>query len=185
MTDSSKTPAGAGSLAALRALSHPVRLRIWSAMGGGPASAATLSRTLGLEHASASYHLRHLRDAGLVVLAEERTVNGGVERRYRQVDTPTEPTNTDAVTADDWVALVAALGALLQARASQVTADPKWFVDAELWLDPTEATRIRRQLDHAFEQAREVSVDPTTPGACRVSLSALLFQMDPEVEGEG
>lgn len=137
MPDGSEARSRAGSLEALRALAHPVRLGIWSAMGGGPASAAALSRTLGLEHASASYHLRVLRDAGPVVLAEEPTVNGGVERRYRQVDTPTEPTNTDPVTTEDWVALVAALGALLQARTSHVTEDPKWFTDAELWVPPT------------------------------------------------
>ena len=173
----------AGSVEALRALAHPLRLRMWSAMAAGPVSAAALARALGIEHASASYHLRVLRRAGLVVLAEERKVNGGIERRHRQVETPAEPVGDEPVTTEDWVALVTALGALLQSRAASVSPEAKWFVDLELWVDPVDITRLRRRLDDVLAELRVAAVDPTTPGARRVSASAVLFEMDTEADG--
>ncbi|OPG04279.1 winged helix-turn-helix domain-containing protein, partial [Microbispora sp. GKU 823] len=67
----------------LRALAHPVRLRMLSLMWGAPMSAAELSRELGISHALASHHLRCLDEAGLAELAGVRVRRGGRERRYR------------------------------------------------------------------------------------------------------
>jgi len=69
----------------LRALAHPVRLRIVSLVWNVPMSAAELARELGVSHALASQHLRRLDAVGLVELAEVRANRGGRERRYRAV----------------------------------------------------------------------------------------------------
>lgn len=175
----------AGSLDALRALTHPVRLRICAALAGGSSSAAALARRLELEHASASYHLRVLRDAGLVALDEQRRINGGLERRYRLVDPPDEPVADEPATAEDWLALVAAMGASLQVRAARVSDAPKWFADLEVWAQPDDITRIRHQLDDTLQELRQVAVAPGTPGASRVSASALVFELRTQRDDAG
>ena len=52
----------------LRALAHPVRLRILSLLTGADLTAAEVARELGITHANASYHLRFLLDAGEIVV---------------------------------------------------------------------------------------------------------------------
>ena len=47
-------------VASLRAVAHPVRLRILSLLTGTELSAAEVARELDLTHANASYHLRVL-----------------------------------------------------------------------------------------------------------------------------
>jgi len=71
------------SLADLRAMAHPVRLRILSLLTGAPMSAAEVARELDLTHANASYHIRLLHEAGLLVEAGEETIRGGRAKRYR------------------------------------------------------------------------------------------------------
>ena len=59
--------------AALRALSHPVRLRMLALLRTeGPATATTLAARLGLNTGATSYHLRQLAEHGFVVDDPER-----------------------------------------------------------------------------------------------------------------
>jgi DNA-binding transcriptional ArsR family regulator len=51
----------------MRAWAHPGRLQILSLLTSGEAlSAADVGRSLNLPHATASYHSRQLRQAGLI-----------------------------------------------------------------------------------------------------------------------
>lgn len=66
-----------------RALGHPVRHRLLFALG----QAATLSRLaadLGISKGSAAYHLKVLRQAGLVRLERTRQVRGGTEQYFKR-----------------------------------------------------------------------------------------------------
>ncbi|MFC7535267.1 adenylosuccinate lyase [Actinoplanes sp. GCM10030250] len=81
----SLTGADPGGTAALRALAHPVRLRIMSLLTGADLTAADVARALGITHANASYHLRTLLAAGQIVAAGEKKIRGGVAKRYRRV----------------------------------------------------------------------------------------------------
>lgn len=173
----------AGSLQALRALTHPVRLRMYGVLAGRPASAASLARLLEVEHASASYHLRVLRDAGLLALVEERAVNGGVERRYRLVEPPTDPVEGERATTADWLALVATTATILQQRAALVSSDPKWFSDVEVWAPSQAVDRARQRMGEAMEELRGAAVQPHAAGARRVSATALLFLLQ-DVDGD-
>jgi len=56
-----------------------------SLLTGAPHSAAELARELGGSQANASYHVRRLEHAGLVVVVEQLSVRGGQARRYRHV----------------------------------------------------------------------------------------------------
>src|SRR6476620_10977344 len=67
----------------LRALAHPVRLQMLSLLTGAPMTAAEVARELGLTHANASYHLRNLLAGGLILVAGEEKIRGGVAKRYR------------------------------------------------------------------------------------------------------
>jgi len=63
------TPSPAG----LKALSHPVRLRILGLLRcEGPATATTLAARLGINTGATSYHLRHLAQHGFVVDDDSR-----------------------------------------------------------------------------------------------------------------
>ena len=70
-------------VSAMRATAHPLRLRILSLLTGAEMSAAEVARELEVTHANASYHLRLLADAGLLVEAGEEKIRGGVAKRYR------------------------------------------------------------------------------------------------------
>ncbi|HXH79910.1 helix-turn-helix domain-containing protein [Nocardioides sp.] len=66
---SSVTP----DIAGLRALSHPVRLRMLSLLRGeGAATATTLAQRLGLNTGATSYHLRQLAQHGFITEDTER-----------------------------------------------------------------------------------------------------------------
>ena len=64
-------------LSDLRATAHPLRLQMLSLLTGAELSAAEVARELDVSQANASYHLRLLLDAGLLVIASEENVRGG------------------------------------------------------------------------------------------------------------
>lgn len=57
----------------LRALSHPVRLKVIEALKNGEKSVGVLVRQLGIQQSSLSRHLIALRDAGILKSRQERT----------------------------------------------------------------------------------------------------------------
>ena len=69
--------------AELRAMAHPVRLRILSLLTGAALTAADVARELGLTHANASYHLRQLLAVGQIEVAGHERIRGGAAKRYR------------------------------------------------------------------------------------------------------
>jgi DNA-binding transcriptional ArsR family regulator len=98
--------------AALRALSHPVRLRILGLLrGDGPATATTLAARLGLNSGATSYHLRQLAAHGFVVDDPER--GNARDRWWKAAHQSTRFDPADAVSPDE----VEALSAFEQAIA--------------------------------------------------------------------
>ncbi|MGB8651098.1 MAG: metalloregulator ArsR/SmtB family transcription factor [Mycobacteriales bacterium] len=167
---------GAGSgpepSALLRALAHPVRLQVLSLLTGTPMSAAEVARELGLTHANASYHLRQLRDAGLVETAEERSTRGGQERRYR----PTPP--EDQPVKGDRTLLAAAMTQELRRRTALADPDvPGVTADAELWVDPQVWQDVRDRVSQAMVDLHAAARAPRTPGTHRVAATVALFGM--------
>nr|BFE66758.1 hypothetical protein GCM10020092_000590 [Actinoplanes digitatis] len=69
--------------AALRAMAHPLRLQMLSLLASAPLTAADVARELALTHANASYHLRNLLSAGLIVQARR-----GAHPRWRRQALP-------------------------------------------------------------------------------------------------
>lgn len=71
---------------AMWTVSHPLRFRIWELLREGPSTASRVGRRLGESRGSASYHLRMLADAGLVV--EDEALGTRRERWWRRPDEP-------------------------------------------------------------------------------------------------
>jgi DNA-binding transcriptional ArsR family regulator len=167
--------------ATLRAMAHPVRLQILSLLTGAPLTAAEVARELRLTHANASYHLRNLLAAGLIVPAGEEKIRGGVAKRYRYDaarDRDNDRELLPAHGAESQRALFAAVANELVRR----TAEGDWSVggtmtDAELWLDPGTWREIRDRIGQAARDLHEAAQAPRTPGTIRTSTTIAMFRM--------
>jgi DNA-binding transcriptional ArsR family regulator len=77
----------------VRALAHPLRVRILAMLDERPSSPARLARALGASVNVVAYHVRRLREIGVIELVEVRRGRGGLEHIYA---TPRHPTFSDA-----------------------------------------------------------------------------------------
>lgn len=171
-------------VSSMRATAHPARLRILSLLTGAELSAAEIARELGITHANASYHLRQLADAGLVVEAGEEKIRGGVAKRYRH---PWEQrTMFDPESADDAPAHVGAMGVELVRRfAARRPKTRQLLSDAEMWVAPEVWDQVRALVEQASRLVHAEAQPPRTPGTIHVNLTAAAFQMaDPETTTE-
>ena len=84
---------------ALKALAHPVRLRLLGLLRlDGPATASGLAGRLGLNSGATSYHLRHLERHGFVL--EEAALGNGRDRWWRAAHQSTR-TAREEVTGEE------------------------------------------------------------------------------------
>lgn len=74
------------SLAAI--VTHPLRRRIWYAMSEQPISPRELADQLHVPVNDVAYHVRVLRDMGVIELAGTRPVRGATQHFYRAVRRP-------------------------------------------------------------------------------------------------
>ncbi|RAJ68876.1 helix-turn-helix protein [Streptomyces sp. Amel2xB2] len=157
----------------LRALAHPLRLRMMTLMWPGPMSAAELARELDVSHALASGHLRRLDAVGLVELAEERRIRGGRERRYRAVrGAPLSEQREGALM------LAGTLSHTLRERAALRAPEGEGVTtDAELWVDPQVWADVRERLAELTMELHRAARPPRTPGTARVGLTVMAFPM--------
>ena len=162
--------------AALRAMAHPVRLRIMSLLTAAPMTAAEVARELGLTHANASYHLRNLLAGGLILVAGEEKIRGGVAKRYRY-DVGHEPERPQP---DEQLRIEFAAIAHELIRRTQLAIFPpgsKLLVDADLWVDPEKWAELRKRVSDALIELHEIARPPRTPGTIRTSTTAAMFRM--------
>ncbi|MEU4424231.1 helix-turn-helix domain-containing protein [Actinoplanes sp. NPDC024001] len=142
--------ASPGATAELRALAHPVRLRIMSLLTASSLTAAEVARELGITHANASYHLRNLLSAGHIAVAGEEKIRGGTAKRYRH----------------EAAAAVTRRGAGVRD-------------EAELWIDPETWHEIRDRIAAALRDLHAAAQPPGSPGTVRTSTTVALFAMEP------
>lgn len=72
----------------IKALGHPLRRRILAALDERIASPKELSRALGQELGVVSYHVRILRELGLLELTGQEQKRGAIESHYRARSRP-------------------------------------------------------------------------------------------------
>ena len=96
----------------VKAMSHPLRVRILAMLDERTASPVELAGWLGASLGTVAYHVRTLERMGLVELVRETRVRGAVEHHYKSVERPR--VSDEAWAAAPAIAKQAAVSASLQ-----------------------------------------------------------------------
>src|SRR5918998_5816832 len=72
----------------VKALAHPIRMKILTILDERTATPKELAEALGLPLENVSYHVRTLKDFGFIKLERTRQVRGAVEHHYRLAARP-------------------------------------------------------------------------------------------------
>jgi DNA-binding transcriptional ArsR family regulator len=155
-----------------------------SLLTGAELSAAEVARELGITQANASYHLRFLLDAGLLVVAGEEEVRGGRAKKYRHPWDAAEPADGGTSTEADRRAYVSVLSAAIPARYAERAPGRQLFTDAELWVAPEVWQEVLDLVTRASRLIHERAEPPRTAGAVRANLSVAAFTMTPQHEAD-
>ena len=94
----------------VKALAHPLRIRILGILEQRSATPKELAELLDVQLENLSYHVRTLRDFGFIKLERRRMVKGAVEHRYGMVARP-------RITAEVWEQLPAMVREALDAAS--------------------------------------------------------------------
>jgi DNA-binding transcriptional ArsR family regulator len=132
----------------VKALAHPLRIRILAMLADRSASPVQLSSQLDATLGTVAYHVRTLHSLGLVELVDTRQRRGATEHYYRAREHPRFPDDAWAGLAP--VAKQRMLSAMLQQIGQYVTASA-----AAGGFDRAEAHMTRRSLqldDRAFAE---------------------------------
>lgn len=156
----------------LRALSHPLRLRILGMVTGRAISATEVAAATGAAHAAASYHLRQLAQAGLIRAVPPPAVaarrgRGRPQQRYAMRPAALRrlaPRSARLIERH----LLSELGRTLgQAGTKRIT-------NAEVWLTPADATRLRTVTAEADRIVHSKGQPPGAPRSKHISLTSVL-----------
>jgi DNA-binding transcriptional ArsR family regulator len=175
----------------VKAMSHPLRVRILAMLDERKASPNQLSGWLGASLGTVAYHVRTLEHLGLIELVDETRVRGAVEHHYRAKERP-------LVTADGWaqaapIAKQAAVGSSLDviAEYSKASAAAGGFdrADAQLRrvlvrLDAKGFNQLSKACDKLLEQAEKIeeaaasriAKDPHADDVVEAGIGVLLFE---------
>ena len=96
----------------VKAMSHPLRVRILALLDERAASPVELAGWLGATLGTTAYHVRTLERMGLIELVRETRVRGAVEHHYRSKERPT--VSDEAWAAAPPIAKQAAVSASLE-----------------------------------------------------------------------
>ncbi|MEU8248555.1 helix-turn-helix domain-containing protein [Nonomuraea sp. NPDC048916] len=161
-------------LVPLRALANPLRIRIVSLLTGASMSATEVARELDIAHASASYHLRQLAEAGFLEQVDEHPPPGGrgrPRRRYRydlssgmRLDRSGRRLLHDAMFTD-------------LARRLEQARDQRMSMDAEVWLDRSVWEEVVGLIGQAVAMVHDKARPPRSADSVKVSMTALLLEM--------
>lgn len=167
--------------ALLRAVAHPVRLRMLSLLTGTAMSASEVARELGLTHANASYHLRVLLAAGELVEAGEERIRGGLAKRYRYPHELRGAGQEHHSDPQSDIAEARVLGRELERRVRERKRGTRNHLsDLEGWVTPEVWERVRELLAEASHLVHDQNQTPRTSGTLHVSATSWIFEMEDE-----
>ena len=187
----------------VKAMSHPLRVRILAMLDERKASPNQLAGWLGASLGTVAYHVRTLQQLGLIELVDETRVRGAVEHHYRSKARP-------AVNEEGWasappIAKQAAVGSSLEvigeyARAS-AAAGGFDRSDAQLRralvrLDARGFAQLSKACEKLLEQAlkieesaaKRIAKGPSADDVVQAGLGVLLFeaiQLSGREDGDG
>jgi DNA-binding transcriptional ArsR family regulator len=175
----------------VKAMSHPLRVRILALLDERSASPVELAGWLGATLGTTAYHVRTLERVGLIELIGETRVRGAVEHHYRSKERPS--VSDEAWAAAPAIAKQAAVSASLETinAYARVASDAGGFDDGDAHLtraalhldargleDVSHACqRILARLDRIEEAATErIQLNPHTGQTKDVALVMMLFE---------
>jgi DNA-binding transcriptional ArsR family regulator len=176
----------------VKALRHPLRVRILARLQERTASPVELAEQLQSTLGSVAYHVRTLHQLGLIELVRERPVRGATQHYYRAVERATIP--DDAWREAAPIAKQAVVGATLQnideytraaAAAAGFDRDEAHLSRTALRLDARGWSELSKACERLLEQARRIEDsarrrierDPHADGITDVGLVLMAFEM--------
>ena len=180
----------------VRAIGHPLRLRLLTIFNERVASPSDLAAELGEPIGNVSYHTRILARLGCVELVKTKQVRGAVEHYYRAVVRP-------VFSDDDWAELPLSIrkslaGAVLTEIADDMgaSANAGGFdrdevhlsrtvvaLDKQGWQDLNEA--LQEAADRALEIQAESAARLQSDGATDSEAAALVLMLfEPSAQGK-
>jgi DNA-binding transcriptional ArsR family regulator len=180
----------------VRAIGHPLRLRLLTIFNERVASPSDLAVELGEPIGNVSYHTRILARLGCVELVKTKQVRGAVEHYYRAVVRP-------VFSDDDWAELPLSIrkslaGAVLTEIADDMGASAKdggfdrdevhlsrttLTLDSQGWQDLNEA--LQEVSDRALEVQAESAARLQSDGASDSEAAALVLMLfEPSAQGK-
>lgn len=175
----------------IRALSHPLRVRLLALLEERAASPRQLADLVGAKLGVVAYHVRTLERLGLVELVEETRVRGAIEHHYRSLE---RPKVTDQTWADaSPVAKQAEIGASLQliheyasaaAAAGGFDDDDRHLSRIALRLDSEGASELGRAVERLMSEAERIGRSaaarmggsPPAEESVELGMVAMLFE---------
>lgn len=158
----------------LRAVAHPVRLRLLGLLRlHGPSTATALASQLGLNSGATSYHLRQLAAGGLIVEDEDR--GSGRDRWWRAAHrssffTVADLPDDEKDVGTEYLRAVAMVYAEKMQRAAEERAmlPPEWqdaasFADYPLLLTADEAKELLADVREVVTRYRVMAVPGESP----------------------
>lgn len=164
------------NLIPLRAMAHPLRLRMLSLLTGAPLSATDLARELEIAHASASYHLSQLAEAGLIYAVPNEAPPAGGGRppiRYRHDPAVAERLDRSEGRELDFAAMTEDLG-----RRWRATSRQRQVIDAEVWLEPEDWEEVCALTARIGELLHGGARAPHAPGSVHASATLALLELE-------
>jgi DNA-binding transcriptional ArsR family regulator len=175
----------------VKAMSHPLRVRILALLDERTASPVELAGWLDATLGTVAYHVRTLERMGLIELVRETRVRGAVEHHYRSTERPR--VSDEAWGAAPPIAKQAAVASSLQtigayARAASAAGGfdhanshltrTSLHLDARGWSELSRACmRLLAQADRIEDAARErIQRNPETGETAEVALVMMLFE---------
>lgn len=176
----------------LRAISHPIRIRLLAMLDEEPASPVILASKLDQPLGTIAYHVRTLYDLGLLKLVSTRQRRGATEHYYKTTGHPTGSEEAweglDAISkqrlltaliakATDYATRSAAAGGF-DAKEAHISTDAL-KLDRKGWEELAQESKkwLARAQEIERDSAQRVGQDPDS--ALDVGLTLMLFEALP------
>jgi DNA-binding transcriptional ArsR family regulator len=175
----------------VKAISHPLRIRILAILSERTASPVELAEWLDASLGVVAYHVRTLYRVGLIELVKETRVRGAVEHHYRARERPR--VSDEAWAAAPPIAKQAAVGSALQmindyanasAAAGGFDGGDAHLTRTMMTLDQQGWEELSRACTDLLERAQEieesakkrVDKDPHAEGTSSAAMVLMLFE---------
>jgi DNA-binding transcriptional ArsR family regulator len=175
----------------VKAMSHPLRVRIMAMLEERPASPVELARWLDASLGTVAYHVRTLERLGLIELEQETRVRGAIRHHYRARPRPT--VSDEAWEQAQPITRQVAIGSSMQLINEQVRmsaaaggfdrpethlARTRLRLDREGWREAARAYReLLEHLERIERDALErIARDPHAEGIVDAGVVTMLFE---------